>query len=111
MPEIDFPTILQSNCIFCKKTELNGTTVSVLLNWTGGNVRFFFGLSTLPTTAPVTWEEVTSLTAGVSKSYTLSGTGQALYYRIIKDTDVIISTQFNSLGQRTAPAIQIGGLV
>ena len=111
MPEIDFPSILQSTCIFCVKRELNGLSVSVKINWTGsGDFHFYFGLSTTPTTTPTAWEEVTGLTSGITKTYTLTGTGQALYYRIIKDASINISTQQNYMGNRTDPAITIGGL-
>jgi hypothetical protein len=109
---IDFPSILQSTCIFCVKRELNGQAVSVKIYWTGtGDFHFYFGLSSTADVIPSTWEEVTGLTSGVTKTYTLTGTGTALYYRIIKDASINISTQQNYMGNRTAPAIQIGGLV
>ena len=105
-----FPTILQSKCILCVKKYVLGCTVKIY--WTGGSMRFYLGLSADPNTSPTDWEEVTGLTSGVEKQYTMtSRRNVALWYKIVKDEDTIISTQFNIYGQRTAPAIEIKNFV
>jgi hypothetical protein len=101
--------ILQSNCIYCNKKQLK--TASITINYTGGTIKFYLGLSTDPNTTPTSWEEVTGLTSGVTKNYKFTGNGAALFYKLLKDDNAIIYTIIDSQGRRTKPAIEIKNII
>lgn len=104
-PMFDLPTLTQSTCIFCDKRIV--VSCAVKIYYSGGAIRFFFGLSNEPTTAPLVWEEVESLVSGVEQTHTFANSGKALFYRIVKDYDTIIATQIDGNGRKTYPALQV----
>lgn len=102
-------TTLQSTCIFCNKKDL--ISCSVKINWSGGNINFFFGLSSNPTTPPEFWEEVTGLISGSATTYTFINSRPALFYKIVKDYDTKIETQIDATGRMYDPAITIANFI
>ncbi len=109
MPTISLPKILQSTCIYCDQKTL--VSCSVTVYWSMASLRFFFGVSSDPQTIPSDWEEVTGLVSGTTKTHTFTGTGQALFYRIVKDNTTLISTQVNTSRQKLYPGIAIKSFV
>jgi len=101
------PTITQSNCIWCKSVELQASSVTITVNYTGGTLKFYLGLSADPSTVPTVWEEVSNIISGTGRNYTINGSGQALFYKIVKDYSTIISTVKDANGRKTGAAIRV----
>lgn len=108
MGEILFPTILQSNAIMGGGANL--TSCRVTITYSGGSLLFYLGVSSSCTVAPTSWEEVT-VTTGVAATHTFTGTGNWLYYMVLKEPDTIISTTLNTYGRISSPAIIIDNIV
>lgn len=108
-PRIGLPRVIQSNAIW--GNDLNITSCSVLIQFSGGNLLLFLGLSDSPTTAPTEWEQTTAVTTNTLVSHSFTMTGKWLYYRIVMDPSTIIQTPQNSVGVSTAPAIKITNII
>lgn len=102
-------SILQSNCIFCVKKNI--VSFRVKMFWSGGDAKFFVGVSGDANTTPTTWEEITGLTSGTELYYAMNNLNYALFYRVVKDSTTTIATQKDAMNRITYPAIQIRDFV
>lgn len=104
-----FPTILQSKAIFGNGSTI--TRVTIKINYTGGAIQCYLGVSNAEATAPTSWEDIGTLTSGQEKTHTFTASGTWVFYKIIKDPSTIIYTVQDSYGQKTSPAITIKNFV
>jgi hypothetical protein len=100
-----FPGILQSLGFYSNDKALTGAGVTV--QFTGGSMRLWLGSSAALGTPPTNWVELTNMVTNVEKTGVLTGSGDWLYYKILKDPSTTIATTKNDHGHSTVPAIQI----
>lgn len=105
--EFLFPSVLQSNCIFC--VARNIVSFKVKANFSG-TVRLFVGVSADIQTIPSSWEEV-PLSSGVTTNYTMIASNKAFFYKVLKDNEAVLSSVMNIYGLRTVPALMFSDFV